>query len=138
VYKVNIQWIGEQQYVAEAHERRHAMVLDVSPKAGGADTGFHATELLLVAVGKCSAVDIVNILRKKRLDLTKLQIEVSGEIALEPAKHFSNIHVKYIASGEGVTEKKVAEAVHLSHGKYCTVSNSLSDKCKLTTEIVIE
>jgi len=83
-------------------------------------------------------VDVVNILAKKRLNLAKLVVDVTGEIETTPPKHFSHIHVKYIASGEGITEKKVEEAVHLSHEKYCTVSNSLSDKCKLTTEIVVE
>lgn len=138
MYEVDIKWVGKQQYVATGHESRHAIVLDIPEKSGGTDTGLHATELLLIAVGKCSAVDVVNVMKKKRTDLKSLRVVVSGEITSEYPKQFEKIHIRYIASGEGVTKEKIEQAVHLSHEKYCTVANSLNDKCTLTTSVEIE
>lgn len=137
MYEVNIKWVGKQQYVAEGHEGRHAIVLDIAKKNGGTDTGLHATELLLIAVGKCSAVDVVRVMEKKRTDLRSLNVIVTGEISEDYPKYFEKIHLKYIVSGEGVTVDKIEQAVKLSHDKYCTVANSLTDKCKLTTSVEV-
>ena len=137
MYEVNVRWAGNHQYVAEGHEGRHAILLDIPERSGGTDMGLHATELLLIAVGKCSAVDVVNILKKQRMDLKSLRVAVSGEITKDYPKHYEKIHCKYIVSGEGVTKEKVEKAVHLSHQKYCTVSLSLSEKCDVTTSVEV-
>ena len=137
MYEVNVRWVGNQQYVAEGHEGRHAILLDIPKKSGGTDMGLHATELFLIAVGKCSAVDVVNILKKQRVDLKSLRVVVSGEISKDYPKHFEKIHVKFVVSGEGVSKEKVEKAVHLSHEKYCTVSLSLTEKCDLTTSVEV-
>ncbi|MBU1320605.1 MAG: OsmC family protein [candidate division Zixibacteria bacterium] len=137
MYEVNIKWVGKQQYVAEGHEGRHAIVLDIAEKNGGTDTGLHATELLLIAVGKCSAVDVVRIMQKKRTDLRSLNVTVTGEISADYPKYFEKIHIKYVASGDGVTVEKIEQAVQLSHKKYCTVANSLTDRCKITTSVEV-
>jgi len=137
MYEVNIKWVGKQQYVAEGHEGRHAIVLDIAEKHGGTDTGLHATELMLIAIGKCSAVDVVRVMQKKRTDLRSLIVTVTGDISADYPKYFEKIHIKYIASGDGVTAEKIDHAVKLSHEKYCIVANSLADKCKLTTSIEV-
>jgi putative redox protein len=138
MYEVNIKWVGKQQYVAEGHEGRHAVVLDIAEKHGGSDTGMHATELMLISVGMCSAVDVVRIMGKKRTNLNSLQVTVTGEISQQLPKYFEKIHIKYTASGDGVTAEKVGQAVHLSHEKYCIVANSLSRKCAITTSVEIQ
>lgn len=138
MYEVNVKWAGNHQYIAEGHEGRHAILLDVPKRSGGTDMGLHATELMLIALGKCSAVDVVNILRKQRVDLKSFRVMVSGEISKDVPKHYERIHVRFIASGDGLTKEKVEKAVNLSHQNYCTVSLSLSDKCELTTSVEIE
>lgn len=137
MYEVNVRWIGNQQYVAEGHEGRHAILLDIPKKSGGTDMGLHGTELLLIAIGKCSAVDVVNILKKQRVDLKSLRVVVSGEITKDYPKYYEKIHMKFVVSGDGVTKEKVEKAVHLSHEKYCTVSLSLTEKCDLTTSVEV-
>jgi putative redox protein len=137
MYEVNVRWVGNQQYVAEGHEGRHAILLDIPEKSGGTDMGLHATELLLIAVGKCSAVDVVNILKNQRVDLKGLRVAVTGEIRKDYPKYYEKIHIKFVVSGEGVTKEKVEKAVHLSHEKYCTVSLSLTEKCDLTTSVEV-
>ena len=136
MYEVNIKWIDKQRYVATGNSG-HAMVLDIPTKSGGTDTGLNATELFLIAIGKCSAVDVVNILRKQRTGMTSLEVIATGDISADYPKYFERIHIKYIASGEGVTREKVERAVKLSHDKYCTLSNSLTEKCEQTTSVEI-
>jgi putative redox protein len=134
--EVKVKWVGRQQYVATG-QSGHSIVLDVSTQGGGDNTGPSATELLLMAVGKCSAVDVVNILRKQRLVLASLEVTVRGEISEDYPKRFTSIHVLYTASGDGITVEKVEKAAHLSHEKYCTVSNTLSNDCAITTAFEI-
>ncbi len=136
MYEVNIKWIDKQRYVATGHSG-HAIILDIPTKSGGTDSGLHATELFLIAIGKCSAVDVVNILKKQRTNLTRLEVIVTGDISKDYPKHYKRIQIIYIASGDGVTKEKVEKAVKLSHGKYCTLSNSLSENCEVTTKVEI-
>jgi putative redox protein len=137
MYEVNVRWAGNQQYIAEGHEGRHAILLDIPKRSGGTDMGLHATELLLISVGKCSAVDVVNILKKQRVTLRSLRVEVSGEVSKDYPKHFEKIHLKFVVSGNGVTKEQVEKAIHISHSKYCTVSLSLSETCRPTTSVEI-
>ena len=136
MYEVNIEWVGNQQYVAVGSSG-HAMVLDIPEKSGGTNTALHATDIFLISVGMCSAVDVVNILRKQRTGLKSLRVVVTGEISKDYPKHFEKIDIKYIVSGDSVTEDKIEKAVRLSHEKYCTISNSLSDKCEITTSVEV-
>ncbi len=87
MYEVNIKWIDKQRYVATGGSG-HAMVLDIPTKNGGTDTGLNATELFLIAIGKCSAVDVVNILRKQRAGMTSLEVIATGDISADYPKHF--------------------------------------------------
>ena len=57
----------------------HAVVMDTSPKVGGHASGASPMELVLMAVGGCSAMDVIGILKKKRLDLRGLEIRLSGQ-----------------------------------------------------------
>jgi len=137
MYKVDIRWLGKHQYLCEGHDKRHAMVMDVPVKSGGDDSSFHATELFLISVGKCSAVDVVNILGKQRVKLDHVSVSVEGEISAEYPKFFEKIALKYTVSGENVERSKVEKAIELSQTKYCTVKNTLADKCKVTIDLEI-
>ena len=135
-YEVAVKWIDNLRYVASSGSG-HAIVLDVPAKSGGNDSGMHATELLLIAVGKCTAVDVVRILTKQKKEIRSLEVIVTGDISAEYPKFYEKIHIKYRISGDGLTMEQVQKAVDLSHGKYCTVSNSLTDRCEQTLSIEI-
>ena len=93
-------------------------------------------EILLGALGACTAVDVVSILKKKRQNLSGLEISVSGERAPEPPRVWTTIEMVYKITGD-VEEKAARDAVELSKGKYCSVSAMLEKVAKITYKIEI-
>jgi putative redox protein len=136
ILPVTLEWVGAKQFEATNIEDVKFR-LDVKTKAGGSGLYASPTDHFLAAVGSCSGVDVVAILSKMRLSLTSLRIEVTGEQVEENPKFFKSIAIKYVLQGTDLDSAKVEQAVQLSQEKYCSVRATLSDKCQVTTEIVI-
>lgn len=127
-----VRWLSELHFVG-IDSRGHSVVL--SGQEDG--IGVSPSQMLLVALASCSAVDVVEILRKKRKKLTLLEITTSGEQDPEPPWPYRKIHVKYRLGGEGLTDKAVAQAINLSQEKYCSVSATVRGVAQITTEYEI-
>ena len=95
------------------------------------------SELVLVAAASCTAVDIVNILKKKRLNLEALEIAAEGTNAEEPPWPYETIHLTYRLRGSDLTEKAVRKAIELSETRYCSVAASLRPQVEITTSFEI-
>ncbi|WP_044641924.1 OsmC family protein [Risungbinella massiliensis] len=131
--KVNVEWKQQMQF--ESHTPSgHQIIMDASEESGGANTGPRPTEILLGAVGTCTGIDIVEILRKMRLPLERFDLNVSGERAEEHPRKFTQIHLEYHLSGD-LPADKVKRAIELSVEKYCSVSHSLSAKIHVSYTI---
>ncbi len=127
-----VRWIGEKKFVG-IDSTNHSVVLS-TPDDG---VGMKPSELLLVALAACTAVDVVEILSKKRTPLSGLEIQVNGEQDTDPPWTFRKIHLKYILKGEGLTEKAVEQAIHLSEEKYCSVSATVRGVAEISWEYEI-
>ena len=127
-----VRWIGGQQFVG-IDSTHHSVVL--STVAEG--VGMKPSDLLMVALGACTAVDVVDILKKKRQDLISLDIAVSGEQDQDPPWAFRSFIIKYTLRGKGLTEKAVAQAIELAEQKYCSVSATVKGVATVTTEFEI-
>ena len=112
----------------------HSVVLS-TPDEG---VGMKPSELLLVAVGSCTAVDVVNILEKKRFQLNGLEIQVTGEQDADPPWTFNKIHIHYVLQGVELTAKAVEQAIQLSEEKYCSVSATVRGMAQVTTSYEIK
>lgn len=130
--EVNITWVQKEQFVA-TDSTKHSIVLSTA----GEGTGSKPSDLLLIAVGSCSAVDVVNILVKKRLALTGLQIHVCGEQDVDPPWTFRKIHVEYTVRGRGISDKAVQQAIELSETKYCSVAATVRGVAEITSSFKI-
>lgn len=130
--EVNITWVQKEQFVA-TDSTKHSIVLSTA----GEGTGSKPSDLLLIAVGSCSAVDVVNILVKKRLALTGLQINVCGEQDADPPWTFRKIHVEYTVRGRGISDKAVQQAIELSETKYCSVAATVRGVAEITSSFKI-
>ncbi|HEX8116875.1 MAG TPA: OsmC family protein [Pyrinomonadaceae bacterium] len=108
----------------------HAQVLETDHERASAAT---PVELLLVALGGCTAVDVVSILKKKRERLTGYRVEVSGVRREEHPRAFTRMEVRHVVTGKGVSEKAVAQAVELSETKYCSVAATLRPGVEIVT-----
>ena len=83
--------------------------------------GFSPMHLLLVALAGCTGEDIVSILQKKRLALSRLKVCVRGKRASDYPKIWTAIHLTYLVWGEDIGPKDVEQAIQLSEDKYCSV-----------------
>lgn len=116
----HVRWVGEEKFLGITPSR-HSIALDSDRES---NTGVGPMELLLVALGTCTATDVVSILKKKRQKLDALEIEVSGERAPEPPTVWVKLEIVYRLTGE-LDEKAVKDAIQLSEDKYCSVAAML-------------
>ena len=128
----NVKWVGGEEFLAHMPSG-HAVMFDADRKHNSAPGPM---EILLGALGSCSSVDVVEILRKKRQKLESLEIEISGERAAEPPTVWTKIEMVYRLTGT-LDEKAVRDAVELSQTKYCSVAAILRKTAELTYRIEI-
>jgi putative redox protein len=127
-----VRWIAGKQFIG-VDSTHHAVVIS-TPDEG---VGIKPSELLLIAVASCSAVDVVEILTKKRMPLTYMEISTNGEQDPNPPWTFRKIHMHFQLSGKNLTEKAVAQAIKLSEGKYCSVVATLRATAEVITDFKI-
>ena len=123
----SVQWIGEQKFVAIGPSG-HAITID-SDRASNKAPG--PMELVLMALGACTATDVVIVLEKKRQKLQSLEVICSGERAADPPTVWVKLELLYRLRGE-LDEKAVQHAIQLSEEKYCSVSATLRKTATLT------
>ncbi|HLN97513.1 MAG TPA: OsmC family protein [Pyrinomonadaceae bacterium] len=95
-------------------------------------------DLLLVALGSCTGVDVASILRKKREDVTDYRIEVCGQRREQHPRSYERMEVHHIVTGCNISERSVAQAIELSEQKYCSVAATLRPTVEIesTYEII--
>jgi putative redox protein len=123
----SVKWIGEQKFVATGPSG-HALTID-SDRASNVAAG--PMELLLLALGACTATDVVIVLEKKRQRLESLEVVCSGERALEPPTVWTKLELLYRLRGQ-LDDAAVKHAIQLSEDKYCSVSATLRKTAALS------
>jgi putative redox protein len=110
----------------------HTLVMDADDESGGHNTGFRPMELLLVGFGGCSGMDVISILRKKKQQVSGLEINVKGEKSDTAPKIYKEVHIEYVIKGKGVEQVAVERAISLSLEKYCSVGATLAKAGAIT------
>ena len=123
----SVKWIGEQKF-AGTSPSGHAMVIDADRTTNAAAGPM---ELLLMALGSCTAVDVVSILAKKRQKLASLEVVCSGERAIQPPTVWTKLELVYRLRGV-LDEAAVKHAIELSEEKYCSVAAMLRKTASIT------
>ena len=119
-------------------ENGHTIKMDSSPESGGLNYGVRPMQSLLMALGGCSAIDVISILKKQRQDVVDYKMTISGERekGKEPSL-WQTVHVKFQSYGE-IDKDKAERAVDLSINKYCSVAATLMKAgAKITTSVVV-
>lgn len=106
-------------------EMNHVLHTDSSSENGGINSGFRPMQLLLAALGSCSAIDMVSILKKQKQSIADLRIEIEAERekGVVPAL-WKAVTVVFYLSGE-IDKEKAERAAALSMEKYCSVAETL-------------
>ncbi len=129
--KARIKWIENVSFLGETGSG-HGVVIDGPPEYGGRNLGPRPMELLLLGVGSCSAFDVVQILKKGRHPVADCEVRVSAERADTVPKVFTRIHLHFVVSGSGLSERAVERAVALSAEKYCSASIMLGKAAEVS------
>ncbi len=127
-----LQWLSGKRFVG-IDSTNHSVVL--SSKDEG--VGVKPSDMLLIALASCTAVDVADILAKKRMRLNSMEVTTTGEQDADPPWTFRRIHLKYRLSGQGLTDKAVEQAIRLSEEKYCSVAATVRATADITTEFEI-
>lgn len=112
----------------------HSLALDTDKERSSAPS---PVELLLVALGSCTATDVASILAKKRQQVTNYVVEVSGVRRDEHPRSFTSMNVHHILTGRALSPKAVADAIKLSDAKYCSVAATLRPTVEIKTTFEI-
>jgi len=133
---VSTKWLENMSFESEING--HKMIIDAKEEVGGQDRGPRPKPLMLAALGGCTSMDIVSILKKMRIELKSLNVIVEGELSEEHPKRFEKMHVIYEVEGENLPMDKIEKAVSLSEDKYCGVSAVYKEVIEITSEIRIK
>ncbi len=107
-------------------------------KLDGNGKNLSPMEAVLISVGACSSVDVVEIMRKSRQVMHGCYCELEAERAESAPRKFTKIHAHFVVQGSDISEKQLARAVQLSTEKYCSVMLMLTGNVSITTSFAIQ
>lgn len=134
--KAEVKWLGGRAFEGTP-DSGHAVIMDSSPAFGGEDRGVRPMELLMLGMGGCTSIDVMNILEKSRQDVTDCVAEISAERADSEPKVFVRMHVHFKVTGRGLEAARVKRALQLSAEKYCSASIMLGKTAEITHDFEI-
>lgn len=134
--KIEAIWQKGFEFIGK-NERANEITFNVPGENGAPSSGAAPMDVLLMALASCAGMDIVYIMKKKRAELTTLEISVEGERSKDYPKRFTKINLKYFLRGTNISEKAVAQAIELSQDKYCGVRASLHPKIEISSSFEI-
>jgi len=127
-----VKWVGEKNYLGIDGNGRAALM-----SAGGDGPGVSPMQMLILGLGGCTMVDVINILKKQRKHIDGVEIVLDSERGPEWPKPWETIHMHYIITGVDLDPVRVERAIKLSKEKYCGASATLSGVAKITYDFEI-
>ncbi|MCP4542121.1 MAG: OsmC family protein [Chloroflexi bacterium] len=132
--QISVKWLEKLQFVG-TDSSKHSVVMSSQDEENG--IGMSPSQLVLVGLGGCTGYDVVGILKKKRQELTGLEITVTSEQETDPPWTYRKIHIHYEVRGKGLKEKAVHDAIEISEQKYCSVAATLRGAAEITYDYTI-
>ena len=111
---------------------------DAKEEAGGVGAGPDPVRFLLLGLAGCTAMDVISILRKKRQEVTSLEVEVHGTRVDKHPKVYNRIEVVYRVEGNEVDARALERAIELSETRYCPVIAMLGETAEIVSRYEIE
>ena len=130
--KIDLHRLNDSYHMQAVNELGNTVEMDASPDIGGGNLAMRPMQMLLAALGGCSAIDVVNILKKQRQELRDLKITVTGEREKDAIPSlYTEVHAHFRMFGD-VDREKAERAVALSMEKYCSVAKTLEKSAVVT------
>lgn len=132
--QVNLYRAKGSTFIAKG-DSNHWVVIDSVKQFGGSEAASKPMELVLMALGGCSALDIESLINKMRTSADEFQVEITAERRDEHPKVFTKIHLTFIFKGANLNRPNIEKAVKLSQEKYCSVTAMLGKSVDITYDI---
>jgi putative redox protein len=123
-------WLGEKRFAAGPEGRTH--IID-----GSAKEAPGPVETLLNALATCSAMDVLDIMTKRRTPAETLTVEITGERRPTLPRRLMAVEVRFVLDGAGMEIEQALRAAQLSLEKFCSVGSSLGTDIVMTTRVVV-
>ena len=136
--KIKIDLIqGEGMSLMAKADSNHWVPMDASESFGGAGAGVRPIEMFLMGLAGCTSMDVINLLKKKRVPFTDFKVTTTTERVEEDPKVFKFVNIHFKIYGKGIKEKAVQRSIELSSEKYCAASAMLKSTMEVTTSYEI-
>jgi len=129
ITSTHVEWLGDERFSGGALTGPAAFM------DGNGAAAPSPVVTLLNAAASCAATDVVLILQKKRVELTKLTIDLEAHRREEAPRRVLRMNLVWRLVGAGLDETKARHAIELSVEKYCSVMSSLNPDIVVTNEI---
>lgn len=135
--EISISW--KEGMAFEADVNGHKMMLDAGEQHGGKNLGPRPKPLMLVALAGCTAMDVVSILSKMRVEPENFDVKVEGETSPsdEQPVYYTSMHIIYEFWGKDLPMEKLEKAISLSQERYCGVSAVYRKAMPITHSVVV-
>ncbi|HEY6232864.1 MAG TPA: OsmC family protein [Pyrinomonadaceae bacterium] len=131
--KAVVQWEGDDLFKALSPSG-HVINVDTDSSRRSAASPM---ELLLLALGSCTGVDVISILKKKRAEVSDYRVELRGQRRAKHPRSYQQIAVHHIITGRNISRQSMAQAVRLSDEKYCSVAATLRPAAEIVSTFEI-
>ncbi|MCE3009729.1 MAG: OsmC family protein [Proteobacteria bacterium] len=133
--KSEIKWTDKMHFSAKIRHHEHGM--DAKAEFGGEDSAPSPKELLLSSIAGCTAMDVVSLMKKMRVDFKTFRVSAEADTTESHPRVFKVVHLKFYVDGENPDLEKIKKSVEMSLTKYCGVSAMVSKVSPLDYEILI-
>lgn len=134
----SIQTVWRENNIFDTEIDGHKVTIDLAEEAGGNDAGPRPKRLLLIAAAGCTGLDVVEIVRKMRIDLKGFDIRMEAEMTEEYPKQYISVKVIYEFEGNNLPKEKLERACKLSFDNYCGVLAMYKKAIPVTYEVIIK
>ncbi len=136
--KVALKQLNNAYHFEAVNQDGNTVQMDAAPSIGGENKGVRPMQMLLMALGGCSGIDIVLILKRQRQEVEDISMEIEGDRqeGHEP-NLFEKIKVHFKIDGAALNRAKVERAVSLSMDKYCSVAKTLEKTATIDYTITL-
>ncbi len=130
--KIDINRVSDQFHLEATNESGNTLHMDASPEIGGTGKGMRPMQLLMAALGGCSSIDLISILKKQKQELKDINITVTGKREKDAVPSlFTDAHIHFKLYGN-LDKAKVEKAIILAVEKYCSVAKTLEKSARIT------
>lgn len=130
-HKISLTHLGEEKF----DTLQNGKTIRIDGAEESISTGVRPKALILSSLAGCTAIDVVDLLRKMRVEFSDFKIDVEGELTEEHPKTYHTIHLTYFIKLKDEDKSKMEKAVNLSQEKYCGVSAMIKKFAELKVKI---